>query len=489
MTTLIVVNNPSRWPLEIPDVQVVSAKAYLTDPEYSKLQGIKVFNLCRYYSYQSLGYYVSLLAEARGHRPLPDIATTMNLRTLSMPRPMANELEEEMQRALAPLKSPEFDLSIYFGRNMANRYEKLALQIFNQFPSPFLRAHFKREEEGWKMASVTTISLNDVPESHRPFIVESAIQYLARKRHSRPRRSKGRYDVAILFDREEKHSPSDPRAIKRFCDAAYDLGINTEIIDKNDYGRIAEFDGLWIRETTSVNHHTYRFARRAQNLGLCVIDDPRSILRCTNKVYLAELLNRHNLKGPRTLIVHEDNIDEVGRTLGLPCVLKRPDGAFSQGVMKAADEGELRKTIELMLQDSDLLIAQEFVPTEYDWRVGVLDRRALYVCRYHMARQHWQIAKHGEGDTQFGEVDSIPVEEAPPEVVKAAVKASNLIGDGLYGVDIKLIGEDPYIIEVNDNPNLEAGIEDAVLKEELWRRLAGVFLRRIEAGPHGAGSA
>lgn len=484
MSTLIVVNNPARWPLEIPDVRVVSARAYLTEPEFSQMPSVKVFNLCRYYSYQSMGYYVSLLAEARGHRPLPDIATTMNLRTLSMPRPLATELEEEMQRALAPLKSTEFDLSIYFGRNMANRYEKLALQIFNLFPAPFLRAHFKREAEGWVMAGIATISLNDVPDNHRPFIVDSTTAYLARKRHHKPRR-KGRYDVAILYDEKEEHSPSDARGIKRFQDAAYDLGINTEVIDKNDYGRIAEFDGLFIRQTTSVVNHTYRFARRAQNLGLVVIDDPRSILRCTNKVYLAELLARNNLQGPRTIIVHEDNIDEVGKTLGLPCVLKRPDGAFSQGVMKAGDEVELRKTIEHMLEESDLLIAQEFVPTEYDWRVGVLDKRALFVCRYHMARKHWQIAKHDKDGTQYGGADSIPVEEAPPEVVKAAVKAANLIGDGLYGVDVKQVGGEPYIIEINDNPNLEAGIEDAILKDELWRRLAGVFLRRIEAGPHG----
>jgi len=487
MITLIVVNNPARWPLEIPEVRVVSARAYLTEPEYSRMPAVKVFNLCRYYSYQSLGYYVSLLAEARGHRPLPDIATTMNLRTLSMPRPMAAELETEMRRALAPLKSAEFDLSVYFGRNMAGRYEKLALQIFNLFPAPFLRVHFKRGDEGWEMAGVNIISLNDVPDSHRPFIVEGAIAYLARKRHARPRR-KGRYDLAILYDEKEPNAPSDPRAIKRFQDSCQDLGINTEVIDRNDYGRIAEFDGLFIRQTTSVVNHTYRFARRAQNLGLVVIDDARSILRCTNKVYLAELLARVGLRGPRTMIVHEDNIDDVAKTLGLPCVLKKPDGAFSQGVMKAADEAELRRTIEAMLEESDLLIAQEFVPTEYDWRVGVLDRRALFVCRYHMASRHWQIAKHGKGETQFGQTDSIPVEEAPPEVVKAAVKAANLIGDGLYGVDIKLINDEPYIIEVNDNPTLEAGVEDAILKEELWRRLAGVFLRRIEAGPHGAGA-
>ena len=45
--------------------------------------------------------------------------------------------------------------------------------------------------------------------------------------------------------------------------AAESLAIRPELIDRDDYGRLAEFDALFIRETTYVNHHTYRFARRA----------------------------------------------------------------------------------------------------------------------------------------------------------------------------------------------------------------------------------
>jgi glutathione synthase/RimK-type ligase-like ATP-grasp enzyme len=61
--------------------------------------------------------------------------------------------------------------------------------------------------------------------------------------------------------------------------------MEPELIEKEDYGRLAEFDALFIRETTGVNHHTYRFARRAEAEGLVVVDDPQSILKCTNKVY------------------------------------------------------------------------------------------------------------------------------------------------------------------------------------------------------------
>jgi len=65
MSILIVVDEPRQWPLQIAGVTLVSARAYLTDPAYNESHSGKVFNLCRSYRYQSLGYYVSLLAEAR----------------------------------------------------------------------------------------------------------------------------------------------------------------------------------------------------------------------------------------------------------------------------------------------------------------------------------------------------------------------------------------------------------------------------------------
>ncbi|MBE0618710.1 MAG: RimK-like ATPgrasp N-terminal domain-containing protein, partial [Proteobacteria bacterium] len=66
MPILIVVNDPKDWPLEVPEAEVVAARDYLTQSCYSGLKGAKVFNLCRHYRYQSTGYYVSLVAAARG---------------------------------------------------------------------------------------------------------------------------------------------------------------------------------------------------------------------------------------------------------------------------------------------------------------------------------------------------------------------------------------------------------------------------------------
>lgn len=65
---LVVVSDPKDWKLDLPGVEVVAAETYLTDASYAERPRTRVLNLCRSLRYQRTGYYVSLLAEARGHR-------------------------------------------------------------------------------------------------------------------------------------------------------------------------------------------------------------------------------------------------------------------------------------------------------------------------------------------------------------------------------------------------------------------------------------
>jgi len=480
MQILIVVNNPKDWPIDVPDVSIVSARAYLTDDAYTSLKNAKVFNLCKSYRYQSLGYYVSLLAAARGHKPLPNVVTIQDLKSPTMVRFVSDELDELIQKNLKPIQSDRFTLSIYFGRNVAKRYDHLCQELYRQFQSPLLRAYFVKNQK-WTLQNIGAISLNEIPEDHRPFLVDMAQDYFTKRHATIARKKSSRFDLAILYNPSEEYPPSDEKALQRFIKAAEQMGFSTELIQKDDYGRLAEFDALFIRETTNVNHHTYRFARRAAMEGLVVIDDPESILKCTNKVYLAELLSRHNVKTPKTIIVHKDNTENLAEQLGFPIILKQPDSSFSQGVVKVEDRAELEKNLNDLLGKSELVIAQEFLPTSYDWRVGIIDQQPLYVCKYHMARKHWQIYDRTEpGKTFSGKVDTMTVEEAPAKVVKTAMKAANLIGDGLYGVDLKMVDDECYIIEVNDNPSVESGFEDAVIKDRLYKRIMEVFIRRVE---------
>ncbi len=481
MPTLIVTNSPKDWPEEVVEVPVVDAKTYLSDPTFSEPRGVKVFNLCRSYRYQSTGYYVSLLAEARGHKPIPNIATIQDLKTQAIVRLVSDELDELIQKSLAPIKSDKFTLSIYFGANMARRYDRLSLHLFNQFQTPLLRASFMREKQGWQLRSIAAIAANEVPESHRAFLIDMARLHFAGRRSGVRRRARTRFDLAILHNPSDPEPPSDEKALRKFIRAAGQAGIAAELIERDDYGRLAEFDALFIRDTTYVNRYTWRFSRRAAAEGLVVIDDPESIVRCTNKVYLAELLARQKVPTPTTMVVHRDNSRQIVQELGLPCVLKKPDSAFSQGVIKVDDQEQLERCVDEFLSKSELLIAQQFLPTTFDWRIGILDRQPLYACKYYMAQGHWQIIDQERDDAgRYGRSETLPVELAPRRCVQLALKAANLIGDGLYGVDVKQSNGSFYVIEVNDNPNIDAGYEDAILKDELYRRIMNVFLKRIE---------
>jgi glutathione synthase/RimK-type ligase-like ATP-grasp enzyme len=98
-----------------------------------------------------------------------------------------------------------------------------------------------------------------------------------------------------------------------------------------------------------------------------------------------------------------------------------------------------------------------------------------------MSKGHWQIFNHkAKGADVIGECRTLAIEDVPATVVDLAVKTAGLIGDGLYGVDLKQAGDNVVVIEVNDNPNLDAGIEDAHLKDGLYAVVLEEFVRRLE---------
>lgn len=217
---------------------------------------------------------------------------------------------------------------------------------------------------------------------------------------------------------------------------------------------------------------------------MVVIDDPDSILKCTNKVYLDELLHTHRIRTPKTVIVRRDNLDRVDSEIPYPIVLKIPDGSFSRGVFKVDDRAELHDVAGKLFKSSDLVLAQEFLYTEFDWRVGILNKTPLFVCQYFMSKEHWQIYNHDESNqtrgAREGDSKTFRIDEAPDVVIKTALKAAGLIGNGFYGVDLKQTTKGVVVIEINDNPNIDYGIEDAVLKEDLYRKVIEDLVWRMD---------
>ena len=325
------------------------------------------------------------------------------------------------------------------------------------------------------------LSVGELPPEERPVLRRAVEQYLLRKRLQKPDRKK--YDLAILVDPLDPNPPSNEKAIQKFMKAGDQAGFNVELITKNDFGELIQYDALFIRETTFVNHHTFRFAKKARSIGLAVIDDPDSILKCTNKVYLNELLTSNKVLTPRSYVISKENYKTLPQKLPFPFILKQPDGAFSKGVFKINDEVHYKEVCSEMFQKSELLIAQEFLPTQFDWRVGIIDGQVLYVCKYYMASEHWQIVNWNTHlkENQDGEVECIAADQAPSGLLKTALKATSLIGKSLYGVDMKEVDGKFYVIEINDNPNIDSGVEDKILKEKLYSTIMEVFLNKIKS--------
>ena len=476
MKTVVVTDQNHNW-FEIPDATVLTARRYLAEPE-SGIEGtVRVLNLCRTGRYQGRGYYVSLVAEARGQRPVPDIKSIGELKSDGWVRALEAEIQPLVQETLHHDESERFQLNVYLGKHPSHR--ALAERLFARTRAPLLRVLFARADGSWRLDALQAMGLADIPLQDRAFLLEAVKSFIAESSAVKRQGAKrGRPRLAILRDPNEPHKPSNEEALQRFVNVAPVVGLEAELIGPDALERLPEFDALFNR--AGPEGIIEEFVRTAESLGMPVVDDPESILKCGNKVFMQELLNRHRIATPRTLIVHRGNVDEIVPTLGLPCVLKLPDSGFGLDVLKIESEDSLRKETERLFNKSELLIAQEWLPSDFDWRVGVYDRRPLFVAKYFMAPGHWKVNRVLDNQRLIdGKTEAMSIGEAPEQVINTAVRAANLIGRGLYGADLKQIDDRVYLIEVNVNPNIDAGNEDQVLGDALYREVLGVFARRI----------
>ncbi len=481
MKKLIVVSHPEKWKIAVDNIAVISSQDYLTKPEYSNLKKARVFNLCKDYSYQSKGYYVSLLAEARDHKAIPSVKNIVDLREPKLVKIVADDFDDLIQKSLKNIKSQEFTLSVYFGQNVAQKYKELSTMFFRSFQIPFLRIHFSRNSK-WSIKSIRAISESEIPEDHKESMHLFASEYFAKKRYDTAKTISAEYDLAILVQQGDPAPPSNAKAIKKFTEIAEKMNFYVEVISPKELSRLSSFDALFIRQSTEVNNEAYAFARKAQQEEIALIDYPGAILKCCNKVYMAEALQNANIPTPKTVIVHKHNKEEVLKITGLPCVLKSPDSTFSFGVKKAKTEEEYYELVTSMLKKSDLIIAQEFCPSEYDWRIGILDHEPIFACRYYMAKGHWQIYNWNASkkNDQDGNADCLPIEKVPKKVMDVALKSAKLMGLGLFGIDVKEVHGKPLVIEINDNPNIDAGVEDGYYGDEIYIKILTALKNRLE---------
>lgn len=462
--------------------KVMTSRDYLARPGLFRGQRPKIINLSRTYAYQSRGYYASLLAEARGHRIIPSVETMIDLSEKKLYENALPELDAALRKACEKGEAAVSPIRIYFGYAHDHRLERFGKLVFDWFRAPALDIHLEPNASVPTIRRIGFSPLGKLDDGEMMRLYAAMERYTGREWRAAKTKTPAKYAFATLYDPREDLPPSSVDTLKHWARVAARLGVDVEPITRKDLPRLANFDALFIRETTSISNHTYRFARRAMQEGMPVIDDPISMIRCTNKVYLNELMAANGVACPKGLMIAgREDLKRAADELGFPMVLKIPDGSFSRGVKKVEDFAGLEKLAGAWLEDSDLLIAQKFMPTKFDWRIGVLGGEPLFAVQYLMAKSHWQIINHDTGGRPMeGGFRAFSLGEAPPHVLDAGLRAARCIGDGLYGVDLKETDDGVFVIEVNDNPNLEHGVEDSIEKDEVWTRLTRWFIDRIE---------
>ncbi len=288
--------------------------------------------------------------------------------------------------------------------------------------------------------------------------------------------------IGIYIERYTITRSEEMDALMRFSYVARRLGHHIDYLFRTDVHKIPQYDAIFIRALTDPLNSAYVAARTAELHGIRVIDQPESIIICCDKVNMYRRLQNAGVPIPDTVYLVESDLNlkkgsELLDILGSPVVLKAPNSSFSMYVEKIQSPQEYVKVGNRFLRRADRLVAQRFVVSDFDWRVGVLAGEPLFVCQYIIPRKRWKIMTYIEnGRTVFGAVKGLEVEKAEPALIATAVKAAAAVGTGLYGVDIKQIGDSYVVIEVNDNPTIAANEEDQKapkVYEQVIRYLAG----------------
>jgi glutathione synthase/RimK-type ligase-like ATP-grasp enzyme len=271
--------------------------------------------------------------------------------------------------------------------------------------------------------------------------------------------------LGIFVDRKTLSNSEQLNALIRCRDVAETLGHDVDFIFPVDIPKIPKMDALFIRARTDPLNTTYVAARMACFHGIPVLDDPGSIQICSDKINMYSHLIKKNISMPKTVFLSKSNLtsDKVAHLfdeLGSPLIIKEPSTSFSLRVEKVNDIPGFFRVARRFIRLSDWIVVQQYIESRYDWRVGVLNGKLLYACKYTIPSDTFKIQASVNGHLVYCGVESVSPDKVPPHVIRLGIDAANAIGSGLYGVDIKNNNGDAYVIEVNDNPSIESGEDD-----------------------------
>src|SRR5437764_5101292 len=227
---VILVDQPKDLPNADTPHKVITTSEYLARPRLFDMGRPKLVNLARSYAYQSKGYYASLLAEARSHRVVPTVDTMLELREPKLYEHALPELEDELNRCARRADfqpDGELKLLVCFGIARDPRFESFGRLLFDWFRCPALEVIV--EPGDWlSIERIRPRNITRLANGEGAFLRESLHQHTKREWRDPKARTIAKYDLAVLYDPNEKMPPSSPTTIKHLVRLAEKLSVDIE---------------------------------------------------------------------------------------------------------------------------------------------------------------------------------------------------------------------------------------------------------------------
>jgi len=217
---------------------------------------------------------------------------------------------------------------------------------------------------------------------------------------------------------------------------------------------LSSYDAVLPRIGASITYYGTAVVRQCQEMDIFCANTASGITNSRDKLRSLQILSRHHVGIPRTTFVRDkkDVLPAIERVGGAPVVIKLIEGTQGIGVLLAESIKAAESIIELLQSQKQNVLIQKFVAESKgkDIRAFVVGDRVVAAMRRVAQGQEFRSNVHRGGVAEGVELSD--------EYIETAVRAAQILGLRVAGVDMLEGKKGPQIMEVNSSPGLE-GIE------------------------------
>ncbi len=256
---------------------------------------------------------------------------------------------------------------------------------------------------------------------------------------------------------------------RRFKEAALQRGNEVRVLDTLKFAidlqrgipdlyyrqkELSDYDAVLPRIGASITYYGTAVVRQFQEMDVFCANTAHGILNSRDKLRSLQILSRHHIGIPRTTFVRDkkDVLPAIDRVGGAPVIIKLIEGTQGIGVLLAESVKAAESIIELLQSQKQNVLVQKFVAESKgkDIRAFVVGDRVVAAMRRVAQGQEFRSNVHRGGVAEAVELS--------PDYEQTAVRAAQIMGLRVAGVDMLESKDGPQIMEVNSSPGLE-GIE------------------------------